>query len=73
MFDFLKYTEIVISVLLIFSVLIQNKNVTLSLSDMSGWMWEITKRWPEKILQNLTIILWVFFILNSLALYLLSK
>lgn len=73
MFDFLKYTEIVISVLLIFSVLIQNKNVTLSLSDMSGWMWEITKRWPEKILQNLTIILWVFFIVNSLALYLLSK
>lgn len=73
MFEFLKYTEIVISVLLIFSVLIQNKNVTLSLSDMSGWMWEITKRWPEKILQNLTIILWVFFILNSLALYLLSK
>lgn len=72
MLDVLKFTEIIISVLLIFSVLIQNKNVTLSLSDMSGWMWEVTKRWPEKIMQNMTIVLGVFFILNSLALYLMS-
>jgi preprotein translocase subunit SecG len=55
---------------MIFVVLVQNKNVTLNLTDMSWWMWEITKRWPEKVMQNATITLGVLFILNSLALYL---
>lgn len=73
MLELLKYLEIIVSILLIFSVLIQNKNVTLSLSDMSWGMWEVTKRWPEKIMQNITIILGVIFIINSLALYLLSN
>ena len=73
MFDILKFSEVIIAVLMMFSILVQNKNVTLNLSDMSWWMWEITKRWPEKILQNTTIILWVLFILNSLALYLLNS
>jgi protein translocase SecG subunit len=56
---------------LIAIVLIQNKNITLNLSDMSWGMWEITKRWPEKVIQNITIVLGVLFVLNSLALYLL--
>lgn len=72
MFDILKFSEIVIAILLIVVVLVQNKNVSLNLSDMSNWMWEVTKRWPEKILQNATIILWVLFVLNSLALFLLK-
>lgn len=71
MLEILKFSEIIISVLMIFVILIQNKNVTLNLSDMSGGMWEITKRGPEKIMQNATIILWVLFIVNSLTLYLL--
>lgn len=72
MFDILKFSEVIIAVLLIFVVLIQNKNISLNLSDMSNWMWEITKRGPEKILQNTTIVLWVLFIINSLALFLLK-
>jgi protein translocase SecG subunit len=68
MLEFLKFSEIVISILLIFIILIQNKNVSLNLTSMSGWMWTITKRWPEKIIHNITIILWVLFILNSLTL-----
>ena len=72
MFDILKFSEVIISVLLIFIVLIQNKNVSLNLSDMSSGMGEVTKRGPEKILQNATIILWVLFILNSLALFLIK-
>lgn len=68
MVDFLKLTELVISILLVFVILVQNKNVSLNLSSMSGWMWEITKRWPEKIMHNITIVLWVLFILNSLIL-----
>jgi preprotein translocase subunit SecG len=39
---------------------------------MSGWMGENVKRWPEKVLQNTTIVLWTLFILNSIALYLLK-
>lgn len=73
MLDTLKFIEIIIAILLIFIVLIQNKNVALNLSSMSGGMWEATKRGPEKVLHNITIILWVLFIANSTALFLLSK
>jgi protein translocase SecG subunit len=61
--------EITVAVLLIIVVLLQNKNVSLNLSSMSGDMWEITKRGPEKILQNTTIILAVGFIVNSILLF----
>lgn len=70
--DILKISEICFALFLIFFVLIQNKNVALNLTSMSGWMWAITKRGPEKILHNLTIILGTGFIINSLALFLLS-
>ena len=71
MLETLKFIEIIIAILLIFFVLIQNKNVSLNLSSMSWWMGEVTKRWPEKVLHNITITLWVIFTVNSLALYLL--
>ena len=70
MLDMLKFAEIFIAILLIFFVLIQNKNVSLNLSSMSWGMWEVTKRWAEKVLHNITIALWALFILNSIALYL---
>ncbi len=70
MIELLKFSEVILAVMLIFVVLIQNKNVTLSLTDMSGGMWQATKRWPEKILHNATIVLGSLFVLNSLALYL---
>ncbi|MDD4151291.1 MAG: preprotein translocase subunit SecG [Candidatus Gracilibacteria bacterium] len=68
MLEILKISEIVLSILVIFIVLIQNKNVSLNLSNMSGGMAPIQKRGPEKILQNTTIILGVLWILNSLLL-----
>lgn len=71
MIDFLIFTEIVIAILMIFIILIQNKGTNLNLSNMSGWMNEITRRWPEKILHNLTIILWTLFVLNSISLFIL--
>jgi len=73
MLDILKFWEIIISILLIFVILIQNKNVSLNLASMSWWMWAVTKRWPEKIIHNTTIVLWTLFVLNSLLLFLLSK
>jgi len=70
MIDKLQILEIIISVLLIFFILIQNKNVSLNLTSMDWSAWSITKRWPEKVLQNITIFLWAIFILISLILFL---
>lgn len=73
MIEALKMLEIIVSIMLILIILIQNKNVTLSLTSMSWWAWEITKRWPEKIMHNFTVVLGAIFILNSLALFILSR
>lgn len=70
--NILTISQIILSVLLIVVILIQNKNVSLNLTSMWGWMWEVTKRWPEKVLQNLTIILWVLFVVNALAFFFVS-
>ena len=71
MLDVLQITEVVISILLIAVILIQNKNVSLNLASMSGWMWAVTKRGPEKILHIITVILATLFIVNSLAFFIL--
>lgn len=71
MLELLKIAEVIIAILLIAVVLIQNKNVTLNLSSMSGWMWAVTKRGPEKILHLITIGLSAAFIVNSLVLFVL--
>ena len=73
MFDTLQITMVIISVLLIFVVLIQNKNVALNLTSMSGGMSENVKRGPEKILDVTTKILGTLFILNAVALFLISN
>ncbi len=72
MWNLMNIIEIVVSILLIFIVLIQNKSVTLNLSSMGWWMWTTTKRWPEKVLQNITIFLAIVFCLNSLLFFLLK-
>lgn len=69
MLQLLNISEIIICVLLIAVVLIQNKNVSLNLSNMGWGMGPITKRGPEKILNNITIVLGALFILNSLAFF----
>ena len=71
MIQTLTVTEIVVSILLIAVILIQNKGTALNLSSMSGGMNEITRRWPEKILHNITIVLGTLFILNSACLFIL--
>jgi len=73
MLEILKMSEVIIWILLMFMILIQNKNVALNLSSMSGGMWTVTKRGPEKIMHNMTIILWVLFTINSLALFLINS
>lgn len=73
MLNFLQYFEVFIAILLILVILIQNKNVSLNLSTMWWGMWPTTKRWPEKILHNTAIILWIIFILNSVVLFLIQK
>lgn len=70
--NILIYIEIIISILLIAFILMQNKGTSLNLATMNGGMNEVTRRWPEKVLHNITVILWTLFILNSAALYILS-
>ena len=61
--------EIIISILLIIVVLLQNKNVSLNLSSMSWDNTSISKRWPEKVLQNATIILGIAFVVVAILLF----
>lgn len=70
MSESLQITITIISILLIFVILIQNKNVSLNLSSMGWGMWPVTKRWAEKVLHNATIVLWILFICNALAFFL---
>ena len=72
MTDYLTIAEVIIAVLLIISILIQNKQVSLNLTDMWGWMWEVTKRWADKVLHNLTIFLGTLFVLISILLFILK-
>lgn len=72
MVEYLKIIEVVIGILLITIILIQNKNVTLNLSSMWGWMGEITRRWPEKVLHNTTVVLGTLFIIISILLFVAS-
>ncbi len=71
MLDYLKIFEVIVAVLLIFTVLIQNKSVSLNLTNMSGWMAQIKKRWPEKVLHIATIVLGAIFVINSIVLFVL--
>ena len=65
----LTITQIIISVLLITVILIQNKNTSLNLTSMWGWMGAVTKRWWEKVLHITTIVLWTLFTINSLLFF----
>lgn len=62
--------QVIISILLIVVILLQDKNVSLNLTSMSGGMWPVTKRWSEKVLHNATIVLGTLFTLNSLIFFL---
>jgi protein translocase SecG subunit len=72
MIAFMQIAEIALSIALVVVVLIQNKNVSLNLSSMSGGMGSVTKRWGEKLLHNTTILLGSLFIFNSLLLFVMS-
>lgn len=69
MTQYLMIAEVIIGVLLIATVLIQNKQVALNLTSMGGWMWEVSKRWADKVLHNATIFLWALFIIISVLLF----
>lgn len=69
MLVYLEIFEILICVLLVFVILIQNKSVSLDLTSMSWWMNQVKKRWPEKVFHIATIVLWVLFVWNSIALF----
>jgi len=76
MLEFLEILEIIISILLILIILVSPPKSSVNLTSMSsnGWWMEVpTKRWPEKIIFNITKILWLLFIINSILLFIVNK
>ena len=69
MAETLTIIEVIVWILLIAVILLQNKQVALNLTSMGWWMWEVTKRWADKVLHNATIVLWSTFILISVLLF----
>ena len=69
----LQIFEVILAILLIVVILIQNKNVTLNLSTMGGWMGVVKKRGPEKVLHITTVVLATLFTINSLLLFILHR
>lgn len=68
----LKIIEIILAVLLVLAVLLQNKEVALNLSSMSGGGNATEKRGPEKFLHIATIVLGTLFVINSIILFIYS-
>ncbi|MFA5917075.1 MAG: preprotein translocase subunit SecG [Candidatus Gracilibacteria bacterium] len=69
MAEYLKIVEVIVSILLIFVILIQNKSVSLNLTNMSGGMNQVKKRGPEKVLHITTIVLGTIFVLIAITLF----
>jgi protein translocase SecG subunit len=68
MLTFLKYFQLIVSFLLIFSILLQNKTSGFSGGSSSpATTFQSTKRGAEKIIFNATIVFAVFFVLSSIA------
>lgn len=68
MITFLKYFQLIVSFLLIFSIMMQNKTAGFSAGSMSSANTiQTTKRGAEKVIFNATIIFAVLFVLSSLA------
>ena len=67
MHTFLKYFQLVVSVLLIVAVLTQNRSAGLSAVFGGSNNIITTKRGAEKLVFNATIVLAVLFVLSSVA------
>lgn len=68
MHTFLKYFQLIVSVLLIFAVMLQNKTSGFSAGTMtsSGGV-QSTRRGAEKVIFMATIVFAVLFVLSSIA------
>lgn len=63
----LKYVHAMVSILLILSILIQNRSSGLSATLGGSGTIHVKKRGAEKVLYQFTIVLAVLFVLGSLA------
>jgi protein translocase SecG subunit len=72
MLQFLSYSQLVISLFLVTSILMQNRGSGLSATFGGGFGGFHTKRGIEKFLYWISVVLGILFILNSLASLILS-
>ncbi len=68
MLTFLKYFQLIVSVLLILAILMQNKTAGLSgAMSSTPTSFQSTRRGAEKVIFNATIVLTVLFVLGAVA------
>lgn len=67
MHTFLKYFQLIVSLLLIFTVLLQNKTSGFSVGGSQNVSFQPTKRGAEKVIFNATIIFAALFVASSIA------
>jgi preprotein translocase subunit SecG len=73
MLEFLKYFQLVVSVLLIIAILLQNKTAGFSAGTMtSTTSIQTTKRGAEKVIFNATILFGFLFVASSIIFLFLS-
>ena len=66
--EILKIIEMVFGILLIAVILVQPKKSSLNLTTFGNeWGSKFERRWPEKVLHNITIWLGTLFIITSVA------
>ena len=65
--EILQYIEVILAVVLVFLILIQNKNAWLSAALAWNTVGSVVtqKRWSEQFLHTATIIVWALFFINS--------
>ena len=68
MHNTLMYLQIVISLLLALSILLQNRSAGLGSAFGGTGGFTVAKRGAEKVLSNITIVLMVAFIINTIIL-----
>lgn len=67
MYTILKYSQLVISVLLILSIVIQARSAGLTSGQTSSASFQTARRGPEKVIFNASIVFAILFVVNSLA------
>ena len=72
MVTILKISQMILSFLLAFFILIQHKSASLSITNFGGENTKYERRGPEKTLHMTTVILGILFTLNAIVYFIIG-